>query len=151
MLVGAASGWSQSTLNSQGRNPLYRTLFNMACLVLTVQASGQMFRLLGGRTPLDPGQVAIPLAGMAATYFVVNTLPIAVAIALTTRPSAWRIWKSDFASSAPTYLLGATGAAFVIQMTKSSGYWMTLLLTAAPLYLTYKMYRAGVESEARQG
>ena len=28
---------------------------------------------------------------------------------------------------------------------------MTLLLTAAPLYLTYKMYRTGVESEARQG
>ena len=28
---------------------------------------------------------------------------------------------------------------------------MTLLLTAAPLYLTYKMYRAGRESEARQG
>jgi PAS domain S-box-containing protein len=28
---------------------------------------------------------------------------------------------------------------------------MTFVLTAAPLYLTYKMYRAGVESEARQG
>src|SRR3954447_10205725 len=41
MLVGAASGWSQSTLNSKGPNPLYRTLFNIACLVLTVQASGQ--------------------------------------------------------------------------------------------------------------
>ncbi len=28
---------------------------------------------------------------------------------------------------------------------------MTLLLTAAPLYLTYKMYRAGAQTEARQG
>ena len=43
MIVGAASGWSQSTLNSRAPNPLYRTLFNMACLVLTVQASGQVF------------------------------------------------------------------------------------------------------------
>ena len=88
---------------------------------------------------------------MALTYFFVNTIPIALAIALTTNQSAWRIWKTDFASSAPSYLLGAVAAAVVIAVTQSSGYWLTLLLTAAPLYLTYKMYRAGVESEARQG
>jgi hypothetical protein len=84
MVVGAASGWSQSTLNSRGRNPLHRTLFNMTCLVLTVQTSGQVFRFLGGRVPLELGQIAFPLAGMALTYFVVNTAPIAIAIALTT-------------------------------------------------------------------
>src|SRR4051794_3876649 len=151
MLVGAASGWSQSTLNSQGRNPLYRTLFNMACLVLTVQASGQMFRLLGGRTPVDPGQVAIPLAGMALTYFAVNTVPIAVAIALTTGQSAWRIWKSDFAASVGDYILGAIAAVVIIAVTESSGYWLTLLLAAAPLYVPYKIYRTGVAPEARQG
>ena len=39
----------------------------------------------------------------------------------------------------------------MIAVTERSGYWLTLLLTAAPLYLTYKMYRAGRESEARQG
>jgi PAS domain S-box-containing protein len=42
-------------------------------------------------------------------------------------------------------------AAVVIAVTQSSGYWLAILLTAAPLYLTYKMYRTGVESEARQG
>ena len=42
-------------------------------------------------------------------------------------------------------------AAVVIAVTERSGYWLTLLLTAAPLYLTYRMYRAGRESEARQG
>ena len=39
----------------------------------------------------------------------------------------------------------------MIAVTESSGYWLTLLLASAPLYLTYKMYRAGAESEARQG
>ena len=48
MIVGAASGWSQSTLNARGATPCYRTLFNMACLVLTVQAAGQVFQRLGG-------------------------------------------------------------------------------------------------------
>jgi PAS domain S-box-containing protein len=150
MLVGAASGWSQTTLNARTTNPLYRTLFNMAILVLTVEASGQVYQRLGGTAIPRPGAI-VPLAGMALTYFFVNTIPIAVAIAVTTHQSAWRIWKTDFASTAPSYLLGAAAAAVVIAVTDSSGYWLTLLLTAAPLYLTYKMYRAGVVSEARQG
>src|ERR1700676_5061352 len=40
MIVGAASGWSQTTLNSRTPNPVFRTLFNMSILVLTVQAAG---------------------------------------------------------------------------------------------------------------
>ena len=151
MIVGAISGWSQTTLNSRTRNPAFRTLFNMALLVLTVQAAGQVYGLLGGTPNGDVRSLIVPLAGMALTYFFVNTIPIAVAIALTTNQSAWRIWKTDFASSAPSYLLGAVAAAVVIQVTESSGYWLTLLLTVAPLYLTYKLYRAGKESDARQG
>jgi PAS domain S-box-containing protein len=151
MLVGAASGWSQSTLNAKATNPLYRTLFNMAILVITVQAAGRVYEQLGGTASPDPATIVIPLIGMALTYFFVNTIPIAIAIALTTNQNAWRIWKTDFASSAPAYMLGAVAAAVVIAVTESSGYWLTLLLTAAPMYLTYKMYRAGVASEARQG
>ena len=151
MIVGAASGWTQSTVNARSQTAAHRTLFNMAVLVLTVQAAGQVYQRLGGRPTGDLSVIAVPLAGMALTYFFLNTVPIAVAIALTTRQSAWRIWKSDFASSASSYLFGAAAAAVVIAVTESSGYWLTLLLTAAPLYLTYKMYRAGRESEARQG
>jgi len=152
MIVGAASGWSQSVLNAGRRgNPLHRTLFNMAILVLTVQAAGQVFRLLGGRADVGLAGLVVPLAGMALTYFLVNTVPIAIAIALTTQQSAWRIWRSDFASSAPSFLLGAATAAVVIKVGESSGYSLTLLLAIPVLYLTLKMYRAGVESEARQG
>ena len=151
MIVGAASGWSQTTLNSRSPNPPFRTLFNMSILVLTVEAAGQVYQRLGGHEDADPSALIMPLLGMALTYFFVNTVPIAIAIAVTTNQSAWRIWKSDFASSAPSYLLGAIAAAVVIKVTQSSGYSLTLLLTATPLYLTYKMYRAGRESEARQG
>src|SRR6185295_10096460 len=121
-------------------------------LVITIQASGQVYEWLGGTArPELSAAIAVPLIGMALTYFIVNTIPIAVAIALTTQQSAWRIWISDFASSAPSYLLGATAAVVVIAVTETAGYWLTLLLTAAPLYLTYKMYRAGKETEAHQG
>ena len=57
MIVGAASGWSQTTLNSRSPNPPFRTLFNMSILVLTgivttndvivsPQISGQIGQLL---------------------------------------------------------------------------------------------------------
>ena len=151
MIVGAASGWSQSTLNTRVSNPPYRTLFNMACLVLTVQAAGQVYQRLGGTPNADLSTIALPAAGMALTYFFVNTVPIAIAIALTTNQSALRVWKNDFASSAGNYVLGAVAAVVVIAVTESAGYWLTLLLAAAPLYLTYKVYRAGLETEARQG
>ena len=151
MIVGAASGWSQTNLNSQTPNPLYRTLFNMSVLVLTAQAAGQVYQRLGGTPSADLTTVAVPLAGMALTYFFLNTVPIAFAIALTTNQNAWRIWKTEFASSAPSYFLGALAAAVVIAVTQTSGYWLTLLFIAAPLYLTFKLYRTGVKTEARQG
>ena len=151
MIVGAVSGWTQSTLNAKEPNPTYRTLFNMSILVITIQASGQVFQVLGGSPTGDLAATVVPLAGMALTYFIVNTVPIAIAISLTTNQNAWQIWKGDFASSFPSYLLGAIAAAVIIAVTQTIGYWLALLLMAAPLYLTYKMYRAGVEVEARQG
>jgi PAS domain S-box-containing protein len=151
MIVGAASGWSQSTFRVTVRNPLYRTLFNMACLILTAEASGQVFQRLGGAPDLPPASMAVPLLAMAVTYFIVNTVPIAIAIALTTDQSAWGIWKTDFASSAVNYLVGAIAAFVIIEVTESSGYWLTLLLASAPLYLTYRIYRSGAATEARQG
>jgi PAS domain S-box-containing protein len=151
MIVAAAAGWSQTTLNSRTRNPRYTTPFNMAMLVLTAQAAGQVFQRLGGRPAAEPATLIMPVAGMALTYFFANTVPIALAIAFTTNQNAWRIWKTDFAPNAPSYVLGAAAAAVVIKVTETSGYWLTLLLAAAPLYLTYKMYLASRENEARQG
>jgi PAS domain S-box-containing protein len=151
MICSAASGWSQSVLNARRRNPPHRTLFNMAVLVLTAQASGQVFQRLGGRVDASLPALALPIVGMSLTYFVMNTGAVAIAIALSTHQNAWQIWRRDFISSAPSYLLGAATAAVVIKVGESAGYALTLLLAVPVLYLTMKMYRAGAESEARQG
>src|SRR5215213_9491671 len=113
MIVGAASGWSQSTLNARSRTAAHRTLFNMAVLVLTVQAAGQVFQRLGGTASSDVSAIVVPAAAMALTYFLANTVPIAIAIALTTNQNAWKVWKTDFAGSAGNYFLGAAAAVVV--------------------------------------
>ena len=49
MIVAAASAYSQCTFRIKEQNPLYRTFFSMACLVVTVQAAGWAYAFLGGR------------------------------------------------------------------------------------------------------
>ena len=43
MIVATASAYSQCTFRIKERNPVYRTLFSMACLVVTVQAAGAVY------------------------------------------------------------------------------------------------------------
>jgi diguanylate cyclase (GGDEF)-like protein/putative nucleotidyltransferase with HDIG domain len=153
MLVAAASAYSQCTFRIKERNPLHRTLFSMACLVITVQAAGVAYHLLGG----VPGGIEIttlakPLVGAATTYFVVNTLAIATAIALSTNQSIFKVWNENFQWSAPSYFVGASAAAVATWMiTRFSAHWLTPFV-AAPLILTYrsyKMYMGRIEDEQR--
>lgn len=156
MIVGATSAWSQCTFRMTTRNPLYRTLFSMASLVISVQAAGEVFFRLGG-TPglasLGLTAMAKPLVGAAFGYFVANTLLVATAIALSTHQSIFRVWNENFFWSAPSYFVGALAAAgvSVVISHSSSNYWIALL-AAAPLYLTYrsyKIYLGRIEDEQR--
>ena len=153
MLVAAGSAFSQCHLNSKNRNPLHRTLFSVASLVITVQAAGFAFQILGGSTgstmPLT--QLARPLVGAATVYFLLNTGLIATAIALSTRTTILSTWNNNFLWSAPSYFVGAGSAALAASFVAHAGYWVAPL-TFAPLYLTYrtyKVYMGRIEDEQR--
>ena len=90
MIVGAASGWSQSTLNqpTASRNPLYRTLFNMADSRPDGGSGGAGTTRLGGtpiRCSISVAAGAAVRAWRSRTFFV-NTAPIAVAIGADDQP-----------------------------------------------------------------
>jgi diguanylate cyclase (GGDEF)-like protein/putative nucleotidyltransferase with HDIG domain len=143
MLVAIASAWSQCTFRMKERNPLYRTMFSMACLAVTVQAAGFAYLWLGGvpgHLGSDLQSLAKPLVGAATTYFVFNTALIAIAISLSTHQSFVQIWNENFLWSAPSYFVGAGAAALGTWAISASGFWLAPL-TAAPLYLTYRTYK----------
>lgn len=152
MIVAAVSAWTQCTFRVKERNPLYRTLFSMACLVITVQVAGFAFYRLGGEhAGLPLRDLPRPLVGAATAYFLMNTLPLAVAIALVTGQRVWRVWHDNFLWSAPSYFVGAGAAAVAVLLIQRSGYWL-LPLAAAPIYLTYrsyKVYMGRIEDEKR--
>ncbi len=152
MLIAAASAWTQCTFKIRERNPLYRTLFSMACLIIAVQAAGWVYARLGGTVgELELLSLPRSLVGAATTYFLMNTTPIALAIALSTRQSVLRVWNENFLWSAPSYFVGAGAAAVAALVIAQSGQWL-VPLTAAPLYLTYrtyKVYLGRIEDEQR--
>src|SRR5262249_38177841 len=123
MFVGAISAWVQSTFNAGKGNPLYRTLFNMAVLVLTIQAAGHVYLWLGGAPNIDR-TMGLALLAMALTYFLVNTALVALAVGFTTDQHAYKIWRGEFATSAPSYMLGAAAAAVMIAVASTSGTWL---------------------------
>ena len=114
MVVAATSAWSQCTFRTQSRAAVYRTLFSMASLVLTVKAAGLVYVWLGGSPPdrmLVLAEIPKPLVSAAGAYFVCNTALIATAIGLSTKQGIVRVWNENFLWSAPSYFVGALAAA----------------------------------------
>ena len=153
MLVAAASAYSQCTFRIRERNQLYKTFFSMACLVLTVQTAGHVYIALGGVAgKFDAEGLPKPLVGAATIYFIVNTLAIATAIALSTKISILKVWNENFLWSAPSYFVGAGAAALASWTLVDLSYNWLLPLVSAPLYLTYrsyKVYLGRIEDEQR--
>ena len=152
VVVSVASAFCQCHLNNKERNPVYRTLFSMAALVLTVEGAG--FALLWLADPsatADFSTLARPLVGAATVYFLVNTGLVATAIALSTHQRITTTWQTNFLWSAPSYFVGAGTAAVAATLVTRTGYWFAPL-AFAPIYLTYrtyKVYMGRIEDEQR--
>jgi uncharacterized membrane protein len=88
----------------------YRALFNFGMCAVTVFVASTVFHAAGGRSgPLEALASplnAAPVLMSAVTYFLVNTVLVAVVIAISRRQNALRVWRESFAF---TYeLVGAT-------------------------------------------
>jgi len=153
MFVAATSAWSQCTFRTQTRSPVYRTLFSMASLVLTVKVTGLVYSWFGGPVPGAEfsWQIAKPLVGAATAYFVCNTFFVATAISLSTRESLLHVWNENFLWSAPSYFVGAIAAAAAAWVIDRGGYWMALLSVPPPylIYRTYKIYLGRIQDQQR--
>lgn len=148
-----AGGWAQCTLNTKMPNPWYRTAFSMSALMLSIEAAGQALALTGGTNLDGPADVVIPsIAASALVYFAANSILMAAVIGLTNRQSVIKTWDEEFLWGAPNYLIGALVATVAVQSVSRYGI-QAILLLLAPLYLTYRVYRAylgRVDSMARK-
>jgi putative nucleotidyltransferase with HDIG domain len=81
------------------RNPVYKIVFNLGQVVISIGTAALVYRHLGGRTgaefALDSTQI-VPLLAAPLVYFLLNTGLISFAIGMRERLSALRIWQTNF-------------------------------------------------------
>jgi diguanylate cyclase (GGDEF)-like protein/putative nucleotidyltransferase with HDIG domain len=155
MLLAALCAFVQCSFGNTHRNPVYRTIFSMASLALTVQVSGMVYRWFGG-VPLIHAVgltgLEVPLIAAAVTGFVVNSVLVGIAVALSTRKRLSDLWEEDIFWSALSYIVGS-GAAAVGAMLYADGHWL-VPITVLPVYLAYRTHRVHLEhidAEERHG
>jgi diguanylate cyclase (GGDEF)-like protein/putative nucleotidyltransferase with HDIG domain len=140
MLIAVASGWSQSTFRMSVPNPAYKTLFSMATLAASVAAAGVTYTGLGGTYGTLPQAPLQPLMAAALVYFLVNSLAVAAAFALSSGRNVLRIWHDSFLWTISSYVVGAIAAGIAVEVFHRTGEWHTAL-AFVPLGLTYRSYR----------
>ena len=139
-LVASAGALSQSLFGGRRTNPPHRTLFNIACFVITIEASGWVYQAFGGTTGhLDWPFALEPLAAATIVYFLVNSGLVAVAVSASTRQTADHVWQQTFLWSGPNYFIGAAVAVSCVELI-DRGLWLLVPLTTLPIYLTYRAY-----------
>jgi diguanylate cyclase (GGDEF)-like protein/PAS domain S-box-containing protein len=152
VFVAAASVLTQSTLNVRRENPVYRTLFNIAAIALTVEFSGWVYHLFGGVTgDVSWPDQAWPVLATATAYFVGNTATVAGAVAVTSGQTFGRVWNDNFFWCAPSYFVGAGVATLAAIALEGVNTWL-LPIIIPPVYLTfrsYKVYLGRLEDQQR--
>jgi signal transduction histidine kinase/CheY-like chemotaxis protein len=130
-------------LTTQRSTPRYRALFNMASLGYTALAAGQVFRAFGGSsTRLDSSLTVVALLAGLLAYYVLNTLSVALAVALYNRTPFVALWRETFMWSAPGHFAGgsiALGLAFLIERLGIISLILSLPFCVL-LYYSYKLY-----------
>ena len=140
--IAAVSACAQCTLRTPVRNPVHRTLFSVASIVLTAAVIGIPVRLLAPDVT-NIGSLVRAAAVIAPLYFFVNTSLVAGAIALSTAQSPVVVWQRNFLWSAPNYLAGAALAA-VAAAGSARGWFGWLAVLAVPAYLVFRSYHQWV-------
>jgi PAS domain S-box-containing protein len=145
MIVAATGVLLQCTVRVRKRQPVYKTAFSIAAVVIAVLATGWVWNALGGSI-VQPGllQTAVPLSAAAVAYFLVQTSLISGAIGLTSAGSCLKAWHREFMWSAPSYFVSAVVAGMVSLILQHEAY-LLVPLAAAPLYISYRAYQMSVQ------
>jgi putative nucleotidyltransferase with HDIG domain len=130
-------------------HPLYKIIFNLFALPLTIWLASHLFFYQAGIEPMfhhglgDQGfavrPVLFPLFVLACTYFLLNSWIITFAIALERHVPAYPLWRNHFAWLSLNYFGGASVAALLVSYTRDLDYSSLALILPiiVVLYFTF--------------
>jgi signal transduction histidine kinase/CheY-like chemotaxis protein len=137
LLIGAVCVLTQSFLHSQRRPRLIQLVFNLASLMLAIRLTAAAYSFPALQRLNAPLPVCLGIA--AVIFFLANTFPVAVVIALSEGKSLRQTWQGCYFWSFPYYLAGAAITGLATLMIQHGG-WPTVVLFAPLLYAMYWSY-----------
>ncbi len=150
LIIGCAAALLQSVWRTKRPPEPIKVLFNV--FGMTSPAIYLTYRVyhLSGTNVLTTSPLLLLIA--ALTYFLTNTLPVSVVIALSARTSLRKIWTETFFWSLPYYLIGAALVGIIHFSTRYVG-WQNALLIVPMMYWVYRsyhLYLARLEDEKKR-
>ena len=145
MLIGVGSALVQIYWGAKRRPLLYQVLFNLASIAIAIrfaEAALHWAQAMGVSLPFQ-------LVCATAAYFIANTVPIAIAIAVTEQRSLYTVWRECYFWALPYYLLGATLVCVLHWVNQNLGWEFSLLAmpVAWVVYRSYRLYIGRLETE----
>jgi hypothetical protein len=137
ILIACASTIIQTLPKDGSKLKPVRVLFNVSMMAFASGAAGLLFHKQGG---LSWASAQLLLAATTATFFLGQTLPVSVIVALTDGGAFRRIWTNIAQMSFPYYVVSAG----VTSMVNSVGHhvgWLAALLLLPVMYGIYRSYR----------
>jgi diguanylate cyclase (GGDEF)-like protein/putative nucleotidyltransferase with HDIG domain len=128
----------QSVWHARNRLDPVKVLFNVFGMMANASAFCYVsYHWLDGRMGSNK---PILLMVAALVFFLANTLPISIVIALTENKSSRKVWSECYFWSFPYYLVGAAVVGLVGIINQRAG-WQTSLLVLPVIYWVYRSYR----------
>jgi len=150
LVIGSAAALVQSLWKTKHRPQAVKVAFNV--LGMTPLAVGLTYFAYQISAQLIKDSTTPLLLVAACTYFLSNTVTVAIVIALSENRSARKIWTETFFWSFPYYLVGAAMVGFVNFSTRYVGWQSALFILPVMywIYRTYQMYLGRLEDEKRR-
>ena len=138
MALGCAATIVQSLYGSWRKVKLVHLIFNVFGMMCTAIAVSEL--AYQGAAQFFHHSIPLMLMSAAVAYFLTNTIPVSIVIAITEKQSFKKIWSECYFWSFPYYLVGAAIAGGISFVSRYIG-WQTALLVLPVIYWIYRSYR----------
>ncbi|MGD1096951.1 MAG: HD domain-containing phosphohydrolase [Bryobacteraceae bacterium] len=143
VVLGSVVTLFQCFWNQPRRPRIAQVLFNVSSMAVAIAVTDRTYHAAWFTDhSVDP---SLRLAVATCVLFLMNTVPVAVVIALAEEREIIPVWRQCYFWSLPYYLGGAAVAQVASLLSNSFVGWQTVLLTGPVVYLIYRSYRLYLE------
>lgn len=123
-----------------------------AIVALFLEFTGLLANIQQHEVNQNWNNLIISLSAMTLIQFLANTIIASIYGAFKTKEPIWEIWKTKYIWTFVTYLVGATSAGVLFNLTKYIGFGVVIATfpVMVLVYLSYKMYLENVEMSISQ-